>query len=93
LKHDKEIKYDTGWAIGVLGFNFWRGLGIFVFTIVSRKALGPTRPPIQGVPGALSLRVKRPEREADHSPPSSAEVNAWGYTSTPPVRLRGVVLS
>jgi hypothetical protein len=24
--------------------------------------------------GALSLGVKRPEREADHSPPSSAEV-------------------
>jgi hypothetical protein len=28
--------------------------------------------------------VKRPGREADHSPPSSAEVNsAWTYTSTP----------
>jgi hypothetical protein len=28
--------------------------------------------------------VKRPEREADHSPPSSTEVkNAWSYTSTP----------
>jgi hypothetical protein len=34
--------------------------------------------------GVLSLRVKRPGREADHSPPSSAEVkNVWGYTSTP----------
>jgi len=29
--------------------------------------------PTQWVPGALSLRVKRPGREADHSPPSSAE--------------------
>jgi hypothetical protein len=29
--------------------------------------------PIQWVPGALSLGVKRPGREADHSPPSSAE--------------------
>jgi len=28
--------------------------------------------------------VKRPGREADHSPPPSAEVkNAWSYTSTP----------
>jgi hypothetical protein len=37
------------------------------------------------MPGALSLAVKRPGREADHSPPSSAEVkNAWSYTSTPP---------
>jgi hypothetical protein len=33
---------------------------------------------------ALSLWVKRPEREADHSSPSSIEVkNAWSYTSTP----------
>jgi hypothetical protein len=38
--------------------------------------------------------VKRPGREADHSPPSSAEVkNTWSYTSTPPIRLHGVVLS
>jgi hypothetical protein len=37
---------------------------------------------------------KRPGREADHSPPSSAEVkNAWSYTSTPPIRLNGVVLT
>jgi hypothetical protein len=36
--------------------------------------VGPTQPPIQWVPGALSLGVKRPEREADHTPPSSAEV-------------------
>jgi hypothetical protein len=46
------------------------------------------------VPGALSLGVKRPGREADHSPPSSAEVkNAWSNTSTLPIRLHGMVLS
>jgi hypothetical protein len=40
------------------------------------------------------LGVKRPGREADHSPPSSADVkNAWSYTSIPPIRLHGVVLS
>jgi hypothetical protein len=50
---------------------------------VSRTALGPTQPPIQWVPGAPSLGVKRPGREADPSPQSSAEVkNAWRYTST-----------
>jgi hypothetical protein len=37
-------------------------------------ALGPTQPPIQWVPGAFSLGVNRPGREADHLPPSSAEV-------------------
>jgi hypothetical protein len=51
---------------------------------VSRTALRPTQPPIQCVRGALSLGVKRPGRDADHSSPSSAEVkNAWSYTSTP----------
>jgi len=36
---------------------------------------------------------KRPVREADHSPPSSLEVqNAWSYTSIPTC-LHGVVLS
>jgi hypothetical protein len=49
-------------------------MGIFLFTTASRTALGPTRPPIQWVLGALSLVVKRPGREADHSLPSSAEV-------------------
>jgi hypothetical protein len=33
-------------------------------------------------------------REANHSPPSSAEVkNAWSYTSIPQVHLHCVVLS
>jgi hypothetical protein len=85
--------WATGWTIGVLGFDSRRGLGIFLFTTAFRMALVPTQPPIQWVPGALSLEVKLPGREADHSPPSSAEVkNAWSYISTPPIRLHGVVL-
>jgi hypothetical protein len=48
-------------------------------------ALGPAQPPIQGVPGALSLGVKQLGCEADHLPSSSAKVkNEWSYTSTPP---------
>jgi hypothetical protein len=60
---------------------------------MSRLALGPTQPPIQYVRGALSLGVKWPGREADHSPhlvPSSK--NVWSYTSTPSIRLHDVVL-
>jgi len=41
----------------------------------------------------LSLGVKRPGREADHSPPSRAKVtNAWSCTSAPPIRLHVVLL-
>jgi hypothetical protein len=37
---------------------------------------------------ALSPGVKRPGREAGHSPPTSAEVKKiWIYTSTPPYAL------
>jgi hypothetical protein len=60
--------------IGVLGFDSRRRLGIFFFTNASRTALVPTQSPIQWVQRALSLGVKRPRREADHSPRSSAEV-------------------
>jgi hypothetical protein len=45
---------------------------------------GFAQPPIPWVPVALSPRVKRPGREADHSPPASAEAKKmWIYTSTP----------
>jgi hypothetical protein len=68
-------------------------MGIFCFTAASRRALGPTQPPIQSVQGALSLAVKRPVLEANNSPPSSADVkNVWSYISTFPIRLHAVVL-
>jgi hypothetical protein len=66
-----------------------RGVGVRVPV----GSLGSTQPPIQWVPGALSTGVNRPGREADHSPPTSAEVKKmWIYTSTP-IRLHGVVLN
>jgi hypothetical protein len=69
--------WATAWTIGVLGFYSRRGLGIFPVTIVFRMTVGPTHPPIQWVPGALSLGVKRLGHEADHSPPSSAKVKEY----------------
>jgi len=46
-----------------------------------------------GTRGLFPGGVKRPGREADHSPSAGAEVgNAWNYTSTPPVRLHDVLL-
>jgi hypothetical protein len=37
----------------------------------TRLSLGPTQPPMQCETGAITPEVKRPGREADHSPPSS----------------------
>jgi hypothetical protein len=51
---------------------------------VYRPALGPTQPPNQWVPGALSLGVKRPGLTTHlHLVPRSK--NAWSYTSNPPI--------
>jgi hypothetical protein len=66
----------------------------FFFTSIAlRPALVPTQTHILWVPGALSPGVKRPGREVDHSPPTSAKVKKmWIYTSSP-IRLHGIVLN
>jgi hypothetical protein len=58
---------------------------IFFFVTASKPVLWPTQLPIQWVlPRALSKGVKRPTREANQWPPSSAEVkNTWSYISIP----------
>jgi hypothetical protein len=66
----------------------------FFFFTSSRPALGPSQPLFQKEPGALSPGVKLPKREADHSPPPSAEVKKTSiYRSPLPIRLHGVVLN
>jgi hypothetical protein len=58
------------------------GVGVRV-PVRSRIFFSPSRP--DRLWGALSPGVKRPGREADHSPPASAEIKKiWIYTSTPP---------
>jgi hypothetical protein len=61
-------RYATGWMIAVL---VPAGAGNF---FSSPPRLEPAQPPTQCVSGALSLRVKRPEREAGYSYPSIVEV-------------------
>jgi hypothetical protein len=76
---DSSVSVVKGQGAGRPRFKFPTGAGFHLLTIASRLTQGATQPPIQCVSGALSLRVKRPGRhEADHSPPSSGEVNnAW----------------
>jgi hypothetical protein len=76
VSYGSSVSITLGYGLDDWGSRVqsWWGLGIFLFTTVSRKALGPTQPPIQWVPGGLSLGVKQLGHEADHSPPSSAKV-------------------
>jgi hypothetical protein len=70
--------YSSGFWAGLLGFSSWEGQEIFLFSTASRLALGTSQPPIQWVPGPLSLGVKPPGREADHSHPCSANFKIDG---------------
>jgi hypothetical protein len=83
---DSVVGTATGYGLDDLGVGVQVPVGSRIFSSPRRAlALGPTKPSIQWIPGALSPGVKRPRREADHSPPTSAEAkNMWIYTSTPP---------
>jgi hypothetical protein len=63
-----------------------------LFSRASRPPLRTTQPPIQMVLRALSPGVKRQGREADHSPPSRADIKNGGTIPPLPIRLHGVVL-
>jgi hypothetical protein len=73
----------TGWT--TMGSQFESRWGKeFSLLHVVQTCYGAHQPRIQCVPGALSPGVKRPGREADHSPPASAEVKKmWIYIYTP----------
>jgi hypothetical protein len=47
-----------------------------------RPALELTQPPVQGVPGVTSPRIRWPEDEVAHSLLTSAELkNEWSFTA------------
>jgi hypothetical protein len=78
-----EVSIATGCGLGRPGIDFRQGQEIFVYSTASRPALRPSQSPIQWVPGALSPGVKRLGREADHPPPSSAEVSGGAVSPLP----------
>jgi hypothetical protein len=65
-----------------LRFDPCQGEETLLFSLTSRSALGPTQSPVQWISKAASPGVKRPEHEADNSPPSSAEVKNGGGIPT-----------
>jgi hypothetical protein len=75
------VSFLVGWLVGWLAplvtITWCNKPNNHEFLRENNWRWGPPSLPIQWVSGALSLRVKRPGREADHSPPSSAEVTEW----------------
>jgi hypothetical protein len=65
---DSAVGIATGYGLDGRWVGVRVPVGSRIFT--SRPALGPTQRPFEWVPG-----VTQPEREADHSPSTSAEVN------------------
>jgi hypothetical protein len=87
MSRDSVVGTATGYGLDDQGVGVRAPVGDknFLFSTSSRSALESTQPPIQSVPVAVSPGVKRPGREADHSPPASAEVKKiWIYTSSLP---------
>jgi hypothetical protein len=77
----------TGWKTEGSEFESpWGREFSLLHVVQAGSGAHPTSYPIST--GGSFAGVKRKEREADHSPPTSAEVKKiWIYTSTPPYAL------
>jgi hypothetical protein len=74
---DSSVGTTTGYWLDGLDSRHRKS---FLFSTASGPDLGPIQPPVQWILGAgvFPRGVKRPGRETDHSPPSSAEVKKGG---------------
>jgi hypothetical protein len=80
-----ELRKGLGYGLDDLGFECLQRQGIYSFSEESRPDLGLSQP------GALSLGVKRPGRDAVHLPPPTAEVmKEWSHTFSLSACLHGV---
>jgi hypothetical protein len=95
-RRDSSVSIATGYGLDDRGSEVRFPAGAGNFSVLHHVQTGSGAHPASfpmGT-GVSFLGLKRPEREADRSPPSSADVkNAWRYTSTLPMRLHGVMLS
>jgi hypothetical protein len=81
---DSVVGIATGYGLDDRGVGVRIPVGSRIFS----SPRGPDWLSIRWVPVALSPGVKRPGHEADHSPPTSAEVKKiWIYKSTPPYSI------
>jgi hypothetical protein len=86
-------RYSDGLWARRPGFDSRQGQEIFLYSTLSRPALGSTQPPIQWVLRARSSTVKWPGREADHLHPSGARFKKGGAILSLHPCLHGMVLN
>jgi hypothetical protein len=86
MSRDNAVNTATGYPLDVRGVIVRVPVCSQIVSMLSRRVLVPTQPPIQtGCRGTISLAIMRLGREADHSPVTSAEVKkTWIFISTPP---------
>jgi hypothetical protein len=72
MSHDISVSMATEYELD--GRGSIPGEATYYFLRVSIPALGPTELTIQWIPRVLTQGLKRQEREADHSPPTNADV-------------------
>jgi hypothetical protein len=92
---DSIVDIATGYRLDDWGVGVWVLVGPRIFSSPCHpdQLWGPPNLLSNGYWGALSPGVKRPGREADHSPSASAKVKKmWIYATTTPICLHGIVL-
>jgi hypothetical protein len=84
MSRDSAIGIATGWTTERSGFESRQGQEFSLLNVVQTgSGVHPTSYTMST--GSSFPGVKRQGHEADHSPPTSAEVKKmWIYTSTPP---------
>jgi hypothetical protein len=86
----------TGYGLNDRGVGVRVPVGPRIFCSPQRpdRLWGPSSLLPNGYQGPFPPGVQRLGREADHLPPTSAEVKKpWIYTFIPPIGLHGVVLN
>jgi hypothetical protein len=94
MSRGSSVGKATGYGLDDRGIRIWVLVGLRILSSpYSPDRLCSNQPPIQWVRG-LFPRGKRQKREADHSPPTTAEVkksvDLYIYS---PIRLPGVVFT
>jgi hypothetical protein len=89
------VSIVTGYGLDgrEIGFNFRQWQEMFLSSTASRPGLGSTQPTIERVRGAISPRVKRQQREDDHSFPATAVVKNVVAITPLPTHLYDVILN